>query len=71
MPLYRDTTGSRAMMEVSRRGCTSDRLIRTLAPKEWAMPIIGRGMEERKVLTAWSRSRAWSSQEAFFVINES
>jgi hypothetical protein len=33
-------------------------------PKEWPMPIRGRGIEERKWLVKWRRSRAWSNHES-------
>lgn len=33
-------------------------------PKEWPIPIRGRGMELRNVFIMWRRSRVWSSQDA-------
>lgn len=57
-------TGSSIMRVVRRRGCMRARLVSMFAPKEWPMPIIGRGISARKVLTIWRRSRAWSSHDA-------
>lgn len=46
------------------RGCMKERLQSVLAPKECPIPTMGRGIEARKWLIMWRRSRGWSLHAA-------
>jgi hypothetical protein len=43
--------------------------IELTAPRECPIPINGMGIEDRKVLIIWRRSRAWSFHDANVHVN--